>query len=200
MWCVLRLFFFKFQNLNFAIFFSLQVLGPSQTDLVMVMTTLSFLQFLTLQSSYHSYCILWCEVCIFLVRCPDRQMWSWWRPVRDVICLCWKLFSFQRWLTTFLFCLTSPLISCGPGKLTHHLALDKLAAILADDILKCILFVENDETPIQLSLKLVPRSPIDNKPALVRVMAWRRTDDKPLPAPMMTQFTDAYMRHLGEMS
>ena len=42
-----------------------------------------------------------------------------------------------------------------------------MAAILADDIFKCILMNENDKIPIQLSLKLVPRSPIDNKPALV---------------------------------
>ena len=68
-----------------------------------------------------------------------------------------------------------------------------MAAILADDIFKCIFLNENDK--IKMSLKLVPRSPIDNKSALVRVMAWRRTGDKPLPEPMMTQFTDAYMRH-----
>ena len=37
--------------------------------------------------------------------------------------------------------------------------------------------------------------PIDNKAALVQVMAWRRTGDKPLPESMRTQFTDAYMRH-----
>ena len=41
---------------------------------------------------------------------------------------------------------------------------------------------------------------IDNKSALVQVIAWRRTGDKPLPEPMMTKFIDAYMRHLGEMS
>ena len=62
---------------------------------------------------------------------------------------------------------------------------------MADDIFKC----ENDRIPIQISLKLVPKSPIDNKPALVQVMAWRRAGDKPLPEPMMTQLTDAYMRH-----
>ena len=28
-------------------------------------------------------------------------------------------------------------------------------------------------------------------------MAWRRTGDKPLPGPMMTQSIDAYMRHYG---
>ena len=68
--------------------------------------------------------------------------------------------------------------------------LDKMAAILADEIFKCIFL-----NPIQISLKLVPRDPIDNKPALVQVMVWRRTGDKPLPEPMMAQFTDAYMRH-----
>ena len=44
-------------------------------------------------------------------------------------------------------------------------------------------------------MKLVARIPTDNKPALVQVMTWRRTGDKPLPVPMMIQFTDAYMRH-----
>ena len=48
-----------------------------------------------------------------------------------------------------------------------------------------------------MSLKFVPRSPIDNKPALIQVMVWRRTGDKPLPEPMMAQFTCAYMRHWG---
>ena len=31
---------------------------------------------------------------------------------------------------------------------------------------------------IKISLKLVPAIPIDNKPALVQVIAWRRTGDK----------------------
>ena len=73
-------------------------------------------------------------------------------------------------------------------------------AILADDIFKCIFLDENDRILIQISLKFVPKSPIDNKPALVQVMAWRRTGDKPLTGPMLTKFTDAYMRHSGEMS
>ena len=36
---------------------------------------------------------------------------------------------------------------------------------------------------------------IDNKPALVEVMTWCRTGDKPLTEPMLTQFADAYMWH-----
>ena len=60
-----------------------------------------------------------------------------------------------------------------------------MAANLADDIFKLIFLNENDRIPIQISLKFVPRDPIDNKPALVQVMAWRRTGDKPLTEPMM---------------
>ena len=55
-----------------------------------------------------------------------------------------------------------------------------MVAIMADNILKCIL-LKNDKIPIQISLKLVPGSPIDNKSAFAQVMAWRRTGDKPLP-------------------
>ena len=70
-----------------------------------------------------------------------------------------------------------------------------MAAILADDIFKHIFFNQNIRISIQILLKCVPLSLIDNTSALVQVMAWRRVDDNPLPEAMMTQFTDAYMRH-----
>ena len=35
---------------------------------------------------------------------------------------------------------------------------------------------------------------IDNVSAMVQVMAWRQADAKPLTEPMITQFTEAYMR------
>ena len=38
---------------------------------------------------------------------------------------------------------------------------------------------------INISLKIVPRGPIDNIPALVKIMVWRRPGDKPLSEPMM---------------
>ena len=68
---------------------------------------------------------------------------------------------------------------------------------MAHDIFKYIFMTENDRIPIQIWLKLVSRSPIENKPALVQVMAWRRKGEKLLPEAMMTQFIDAYMRHSG---
>ena len=70
-----------------------------------------------------------------------------------------------------------------------------MAAILADDNFKCTFLNENDRILFQISLKIVPWSPIDNKPALVQGMAWRQTGDKPLPEPMPSQFTDAHMQH-----
>ena len=54
-----------------------------------------------------------------------------------------------------------------------------------DDIFKCIFLNENVWTSIQISLKLVPKGPIDNIQALVQIMAWRRPGDKPLSEPML---------------
>ena len=54
---------------------------------------------------------------------------------------------------------------------------------------------ENDRILIGISLKFVPRSLIGNKSALVQVMAWCQTGNKPLPEPMLTQLADAYMRY-----
>ena len=44
-------------------------------------------------------------------------------------------------------------------------------------------------------LKFVPLGPIDNKSALIQVMVWCWTDDKPLPEPVLTQSSDSYMQH-----
>ena len=70
-----------------------------------------------------------------------------------------------------------------------------MADTFADDFFKHIFLNENVRISIQISLKFVPRGSNDNKPALVKVMAWRRTSDKRLPEQMLTQFTEAYMRH-----
>ena len=72
-----------------------------------------------------------------------------------------------------------------------------MAAILADDIFKCILLNENVRILIKISLKFVPKGPINNTSALVQVMAWRRIGDKPLPEPLLTQFTWRIYAALG---
>ena len=54
-----------------------------------------------------------------------------------------------------------------------------------DDILKCIFLNENVWISIKISPKFVPKGPINNIPALVQIMAWRRPGDKPLSEPML---------------
>ena len=55
----------------------------------------------------------------------------------------------------------------------------------ADDIFKYIFLNERVSIAIKILLKFVPNGPINNIPALVQIMAWRRSGDKPLSEPMM---------------
>ena len=57
----------------------------------------------------------------------------------------------------------------------------------ADDIFIYIIFSWNEIVwiPIRISLKFVPMCPINNIPALVQIMAWRRPGDRPLSEAMM---------------
>ena len=55
----------------------------------------------------------------------------------------------------------------------------------ADDIFKCIFLNENVWISIKISLKFVPKGPINNIPALVQIMAWRCSGDKPLSEAMV---------------
>ena len=81
------------------------------------------------------------------------------------------------------FCITARF--CGNPLVTHTLRPRQMAAIYPDDILKCIYLNENIWTLIEISLKFVPKGPINNIPALVQIMAWCRPGDKPLSEPMM---------------
>ena len=50
----------------------------------------------------------------------------------------------------------------------------------ANDTFKYIFLNENVIISAKISLKFVSKGPIDNIPALVQIMAWRRPGDKPL--------------------
>ena len=54
-----------------------------------------------------------------------------------------------------------------------------------DDIFKYIILNENVWIAIRISLKFVPKGRINNIPAFVHIMAWRRPGDKPLSEPKM---------------
>ena len=70
----------------------------------------------------------------------------------------------------------------------------------ADDTFKRIFLSENVRISIKISLKFVPKGPVNNNPALVQILAWRRSGDKQLCEPMTASFTDAYMCHSASMS
>ena len=55
----------------------------------------------------------------------------------------------------------------------------------ADDTFKRTFMNEIARISIKISLKFVPKDLINNIPALVQIMAWRRPGDKPLSEPMM---------------
>ena len=55
----------------------------------------------------------------------------------------------------------------------------------ADDVFKCIFLNENVWILLKISLKFVPKGPINNIPSLVQIMAWCRPGDKPLSEPMI---------------
>ena len=55
----------------------------------------------------------------------------------------------------------------------------------ANDTLNRICMNENVRILIKISLKFAPKGSINNIPALVQIMAWRRPGDKPLSKPMM---------------
>ena len=54
-----------------------------------------------------------------------------------------------------------------------------------DDIFKCIFLNEDVWIALKISLKFVLKVRINNIPALVQIMAWRRPGDKPLSETMM---------------
>ena len=64
----------------------------------------------------------------------------------------------------------------GPRQNGHH---------FIDDTIKHIFLNENVRISIEISLKFVPKGPVNNIPALIQITAWRRPGDKPLSETMM---------------
>ena len=85
----------------------------------------------------------------------------------------WRI---HRWPVCKEFDLDNRINTLGPRKNGRH---------FADDILKCIFLNENAGILPKISLKFVPKVRINNIPALVQIMAWRRPGDKSSSEPMM---------------
>ena len=89
-----------------------------------------------------------------------------------------------KWLTIqFTFLWFECLNSLRPRRNRRH---------FADDIFNRIFLNENAWIPIKISLKFVPKGPINDIPALVQIMAWHRPGAKPLSEPMMVIYWRIY--------
>ena len=62
---------------------------------------------------------------------------------------------------------------------------------------KCTFLVKTFYILINVSLKFAPRGSTDHDSALVVVLDWHQTGNKPLPEPLMIQVTDTYKLLLG---
>ena len=60
-----------------------------------------------------------------------------------------------------------------------------MAATFQTIFANAFLLNENVWILIKISLRFILKGPINNIPALVQIMAWRRPGDKPLSEPMM---------------
>ena len=78
-----------------------------------------------------------------------------------------------------------------------HWGREKIAAISQtwDDALKRIFLNKNVRISSKMSLKFVPKGPIDNIPALVHIIACRRPGDKALSEPMMVRLPTHMVMH-----
>ena len=68
-----------------------------------------------------------------------------------------------------------------PSLLLTHWGRDKIATIFWTTFSNAFSWMKMYEFP----LKFVPKGPINNIPALVQIMTWRQSGDKPLSEPMM---------------
>ena len=133
---------------------------------------------------------------------PTRtvHVFSTWVPIPKTIRICsrahWTRYEFgtPKWVTC-----CSGAVQCGcrieQGQSTPVITLAnpcinsmrprQNGRRFADDLFKCIFLNENVRISIKISLKCLPRGPINNISALIQIMAWRRSGDKPLSEAMV---------------
>ena len=82
---------------------------------------------------------------------------------------------------------TSPVYKCCVILPVNTLRPKQNGRHFADDTFKRTFLNKNMWISIKISLEFVPKGPINNIPALVQIMAWRRLGDEPLSEPMLVR-------------
>ena len=114
------------------------------------------------------------------------SLWPWWDGNTGVS---WdRKTRFVLWLSLINLCMyvcfyrKYLLLPVNGWHLTHW-GRDKIAAIFQSTVSNGFSWMKMYE----FRLKFVPKGPINNIPALVQIMAWRRPGAKPLSEPMMVR-------------
>ena len=105
--------------------------------------------------------------------CNYKPQWNFNEMIKVFIQQIHLKWSSAKWQP---FCLGLSLNILTPRRNRQH---------FTDDIFKRIFLNENVWISIKISLKFVPRGPINNIQALVQIMDWRHPSDKPLSEPMI---------------
>ena len=104
---------------------------------------------------------------------------KWWKKMIKPSKVCNKKYLTLSWWQLA--------ITSGVLLLINTLRLRQNGRLFTDDTFKCIFLNENIRISIKIALKFVPKGLINNVPALVPIMAWRRPGDKPLSEPMLVR-------------
>ena len=93
----------------------------------------------------------------------------------DVISTCYEVLRMVAFLgiVRFLVHFDGINLEMNATNCLTHWGRDKMAATLADDIFSCNFVNENISISIKIWLKVIPKDPINNVPAVVQIMAWR---------------------------
>ena len=98
--------------------------------------------------------------------------WLWWAFLKSNAALLW----------------VAMLVRCAVHAF-NTLRLRRNRRHFADDIFKYIHLNENALISIKIPLKFIPKTPINNMPTLVQIMAWHRQGAKPLSETMMVKLS-----------
>ena len=134
---------------------------------------------------------------MFICYASTRHTWSNFRKLKEflfhyVYIIKWHI-SYR--VLNFLFHLkgtdngnTIPALARSPRMIAFKILTPRQdGGHFPDDVFQCIFLNENAWISIKISLKFIPKGPINNIPALIQIMAWRRPGDKPLSEPMMVK-------------
>ena len=96
----------------------------------------------------------------------------------------------KYWIMNGNICIKQSRVDSDGAWLQYMLSINALGLRqngrrFADDIFNCIFLNGNLWISLKISLNFVPEVRFNNLPALIQIMAWRRSGDKPLSGTMM---------------